>query len=66
MGTATNLLFVLTLETNPLSLKRIGWLYPIFRDVHFHHGLLSPHFQSAACRADLVAAFRVCIDGVQA
>ena len=23
-----------------LSLKRIGWLYPIFRDLHFHHGLL--------------------------
>ena len=22
------------------SLKRIGWLYPIFRDVYFHHGLL--------------------------
>ena len=23
-----------------LSLKRIDWLYPIFRDLHFHHGLL--------------------------
>ena len=23
-----------------LSLKRIGWPYPIFRDLHFHHGLL--------------------------
>ena len=23
-----------------LSLKRIGWLYPIFRDLHFYHGLL--------------------------
>ena len=22
-----------------LSLKRIGWLYPIFRDLHFYHGL---------------------------
>ena len=22
--------------------KRIGWLYPIFRDLHFYHGLLSP------------------------
>ena len=25
-----------------LSLKRIGWLYPIFRDLHFYHGLLAP------------------------
>ena len=24
-----------------LSLKRIGWLYPIFRDLHFYHGLLT-------------------------
>ena len=24
-----------------LSLKRIGWLYPIFRGLRFHHGLLS-------------------------
>ena len=24
-----------------LSLKRIGWLYPIFRDLHFYHGLLA-------------------------
>ena len=23
-----------------LNLKRIGWLYPIFRDVYFYHGLL--------------------------
>ncbi len=23
-----------------LGLKGIGWLYPIFRDLHFHHGLL--------------------------
>ena len=23
-----------------LSLKRIGWLYPIFRNLHFYHGLL--------------------------
>ena len=23
------------------SLKRIGWLYPIFRDFHFYHGLLN-------------------------
>ena len=23
-----------------LSLKRIGWLYQIFRDLHFYHGLL--------------------------
>ena len=24
-----------------LSLKRIGWLYPIFRHEYFHHGLLA-------------------------
>ena len=24
-----------------LGLKRIGWLYPIFRDLHFYHGLLA-------------------------
>ena len=24
-----------------LSLKRIGWLYPIFRDKYFHQGLLT-------------------------
>ena len=23
-----------------LHLKRIGWLYPIFRNVHFYHGLI--------------------------
>ena len=27
-------------RNNVLSLKRIGWLYPIFRDLHFYHGLL--------------------------
>ena len=31
MGTATNSLLVMAFETNT-SLKRIGWLYPIFRD----------------------------------
>ena len=35
---------------NRLSLKRIGWLYPIFRDVYFHHGLLA-----AALAARLLA-----------
>ncbi len=30
MGTATNSLLVMALETR--KLKRIGWLYPIFRD----------------------------------
>ena len=27
------------------NLKRIGWLYPIFRDLYFYHGLLGlpPH-----------------------
>ena len=27
-------------KTKTLSVKRIGWLYPIFRDLHFYHGLL--------------------------
>ena len=40
MGTATNSRPVMTQETKALSLKRIGWLYPIFRDLHFYHGLL--------------------------
>ncbi len=40
MGTATNSLPITALETNHVSLKRIGWLYPIFRDLHFYHGLL--------------------------
>ena len=31
----------MTLETKHLTLKRIGWLYPIFRDVYFYHGLLA-------------------------
>ena len=42
MGTATNSLSIMAPETATLSLKRIGWLYPIFRNLHFHHGLL-PH-----------------------
>ena len=41
LGTATNSLTIVALETKHLSLERIGWLYPIFRDVHFHHGLLA-------------------------
>ena len=34
------------------SLKRIGWLYPIFRDLHFYHGLLDLLccFVSRVCR----------------
>ena len=39
MGTATN--SSRQALKNRLSLKRIGWLYPIFRDVYFHHGLLA-------------------------
>ena len=39
MGTATN-----SPRHDPrnkaLNLKRIGWLYPILRDVYFHHELL--------------------------
>ena len=30
MGTATNLSSAMALEKKALSLKRIGWLYPIF------------------------------------
>ena len=41
MGTATNSLPVIALETKHLTLKRIGWLYPIFRDLHFYHGPLA-------------------------
>ena len=33
-----------------LGLKRIGWLYPIFRDPYFHHWLLSTRSQAAAAR----------------
>ena len=40
MGTATNSLPVMALRKPP-SLKRTGWLYPIFRDVYFYHGLLA-------------------------
>ena len=40
MGTATNSPPVIALKKT-LSLKQIGWLYPIFRDLHFYHGLLS-------------------------
>ena len=39
MGTATNS-FPVSPRNKALSLKRIGWLYPIFRDVYFYHGLL--------------------------
>ncbi len=28
-----------------LGLKRVGWLYPIFRGLRFHHGLLGPGFR---------------------
>ena len=38
-----------------LSLKRIVWLYPIFRDPHFYHGLLSP----ASRGSDLARARKV-------
>ena len=40
MGTATNSPPAIALK-KALSLKRIGWLYPIFRDLHFYHGLLA-------------------------
>ena len=28
-------------RNKPLNLKRIGWLYPIFRNLHFYHWLLA-------------------------
>ncbi len=43
MGTATNSPPSLA-EKQLLSLKRIGWLYPIFRDPHFYHALLGTLF----------------------
>ena len=43
MGTATNSPPSLA-EKQLLSLKRIGWLYPIFRDPHFYHALLGTIF----------------------
>ena len=46
MGTATNSLPVIALETKHLTLKRIGWLYPIFRDLHFYHGPLAAFLTS--------------------
>ena len=45
MGTATNSP-IMALEKKHLALKRIGWLYPIFRDLHFYHGLLE---RAAGC-----------------
>ena len=53
MGTATNSLPVMT-RNKALSLKRIGWLYPIFRDLHCYHGPLappSPRFSPATGRS---------------
>ena len=35
------------LRKKALSLKRIGWLYPIFRDLHFYRGLLARFTSSA-------------------
>ena len=38
------------------SLKRIDWLYPIFRDLHFYHGLLSNFSgDTGTCRSALFA-----------
>ncbi len=37
-----------------LSLKRIGWLYPIFRGLRFHHGLLNRGFRHHPWAALLV------------
>ena len=38
MGTATNSPPVIALEKKTLNPKRIGWLYPILRNLHFYHG----------------------------
>ena len=40
MGAATNSHPVM-IQKKALSLKQIGWLYPIFRNLHFYHGLLA-------------------------
>ena len=54
MGTATN-----SPRHSPrnkvLSLKRIGWLYPIFRDPHFYHGLLRLGFPALARQGEISA-----------
>ena len=52
MGTATNSLPVMTQQTKHLALKRIGWLYPIFRDLHFYHGLLGSAVEREASPAE--------------
>ncbi len=57
MGTATNSPPVMP-QKKTLSLKRIGWLYQIFRDRHFYHGLVRtehavPVFQSHCIFASL-------------
>ncbi len=41
MGTATHSPPGHGPRKKALSLKRIGWLYPIFGDLHFYHGLLA-------------------------
>ena len=53
MGTVTNSLPITALETKHLGLKRIGWLYPIFRDVYFHHGLLASRTEQVLVFNDL-------------
>ena len=40
MGTATNSPPRHGHREKALSRKRIGWLSPIFRNLHFYHGLL--------------------------
>ena len=42
MGTATNSPPRHGPRKRVRSLKRIGWLYPIFRGLHFYRGLLRP------------------------
>ena len=44
MGTATNSRPRHGHRKKALSRKRIGWLYPIFRNLHFYHGLLGEEF----------------------
>ncbi len=43
-----------------LRLKRIGWLYPIFRDVFFYHGLLARFFHHVAVVTEVNARSQGC------
>ena len=62
MGTATNSPPRHNQRNKALGLKRIGWLYPIFRDIHFYHGLLariSHHLTVEARHRPAITALRL-------